>query len=246
MSPFPFLVALTVCGCVSLQRGLQTDEKVAASEAKIQDIERRLTVLEQAKAAQAEAVLRIGELEREIGRVRSRLEDRPPTGGEGTATLAERLERIEAQLREIEAKRQPGAPVPAPPPAESGPADPERAYEAAREAYARKAYEESLRGFQEFQKKFPQADLMDNAVFWEGMSYYALGNWKNAILRFEEIRTKYPKSNKSADATYFEALCFKALGDAPSAAALLGEVKQKFPKSDKAPPAEKLLKELSR
>ncbi len=118
---------------------------------------------------------------------------------------------------------------------------PEELYQRALQTLNQGDFQKARREFEEFMKRFPQSDLVDNAQFWIAESFYREGNYEEAILAYESLKKNYPKSNKIPDALYKQALAFEKLGDRNVAKTILKSIIQKFPDSDAAKRARETL-----
>lgn len=103
-------------------------------------------------------------------------------------------------------------------------------------------YEEALDGFRNFLKKYPKSDLADNAQFWIGECYTALGEYERAILAYQEVIKKHPKGNKAPGAMLRQALAFNEINDKKSSRLLLKKIVKKYPNSSEAKIAKAKLK----
>lgn len=90
----------------------------------------------------------------------------------------------------------------------------------------------------------PQHELVSNARYWIGETFYSEKNYEQAILEFQEVIKQFPKKEKAPAAMLKQALAFKALKDVKSSRYVLGKLVQEYPKSDEAKKARVLLKEL--
>ena len=72
-------------------------------------------------------------------------------------------------------------------------------YNAALSNYKAKRYEAAISGFKELLTVAPTSSLADNAQYWIGECYDALGNYDQALTAFNKV-FDYPKSNKLSDA----------------------------------------------
>lgn len=90
----------------------------------------------------------------------------------------------------------------------------------------------------------PQHELVSNARYWIGESFYSEKNYEQAILEFQEVIKQFPKKEKAPSAMLKQALAFKALQDVKSSRYVLGKLVQEYPKSEEAKRARVLLKEL--
>lgn len=95
-----------------------------------------------------------------------------------------------------------------------------------------------------FIEQYPQHDLVSNARYWIGETYYSEKNYEQAILEFQEVIKQFPKKEKAPAAMLKQALAFKALKDIKSSRYVLGRLTKEYPKSDEAKRARVLLKEL--
>lgn len=96
----------------------------------------------------------------------------------------------------------------------------------------------------EFLKHYPDHDLSDNAMYWLGEAYYAIGDYERAILTFDDAMKKYPKADKFPAYLLKEAFSFSKLGANKEAKVLLKRLVEKYPKSAEAKIANKRLKEM--
>jgi len=96
----------------------------------------------------------------------------------------------------------------------------------------------------QFTEKNATHDLVANARYWIGETYYAEKNYEQAILEFQEVVKQHPKKEKAPAAMLKQALSFKALKDLKSTQYLLKRLMADYPKSDEAKKAKVLVKEL--
>lgn len=103
----------------------------------------------------------------------------------------------------------------------------------------------AARGFlAQFVEKQPNHELVANARYWIGETFYSEKNYEQAVLEFQEVIKQFPKKEKAPAAMLKQALSFKALKDIKSSRYVLGKLVQDYPKSDEAKKARVLLKEL--
>lgn len=96
----------------------------------------------------------------------------------------------------------------------------------------------------QFIEKNADHDLIPNARYWIGETYYGEKNYEQAILEFQEVVKQYPKKEKAPAAMLKQALSFKALKDLKSTQYLLKRLTTDYPKSDEAKKAKVLMKQL--
>ena len=119
-------------------------------------------------------------------------------------------------------------------------------YDSSLATYREGKYQEAMAGFQDFLKRYPKSDLADNANFWIGESYMALGRYEQAILAYQEVIKKYPNGNKVPSALLRQAIAFVEIKDEMSAKLLLQKIIKNYPNSSEAKIAQTKLKSLGR
>ena len=104
------------------------------------------------------------------------------------------------------------------------------------------SYDDAIDGFKSFLKEYPKSDLADNAQFWIGECYTALGEYERAILAYQEVIKKHPKGNKTPGAMLRQALAFNEINDKKSYRLILKKIVKKYPNSSEAKIARAKLK----
>ena len=104
-------------------------------------------------------------------------------------------------------------------------ADYERAY---------KIYEEgnpagAIIEFGAFISRYPDTNYTDNAYYWRGESYYALGEFEKARDEFEQVINRFPAGNKAPDAMLKLAYSYLKMGRTPEARQILKKVMDLYP-----------------
>jgi len=84
-------------------------------------------------------------------------------------------------------------------------------YSAALSDYKAKRYEAAISGFKEILTVSPSSSLADNAQYWIGECYDAMGNYEMAQNAFNKV-FDYPESNKLPDAQVKIGLIYARLG----------------------------------
>ena len=161
----------------------------------------------------------------------------------------ERLSEISDRLRTATAMPQPqagGAPgLSALPgagqsPTPAGPAIPPRdLYQQAYSDFARKNYDLSVQGFQEYLRLYRDTDLADNAQYWVGECLQAQGKYEDAVTAFNALLRDFTDSDKIPDARYKKGVALEALGRKSQAVLEYRFVVERFPNS----PAARLARE---
>jgi tol-pal system protein YbgF len=133
-----------------------------------------------------------------------------------------------------------GAPGATPPPATAGPAIPPRdLYQQAYSDFARKNYDLSIQGFQEYLRLYRDTDLADNAQYWVGECLQAQGKYEDAVTAFNALLRDFTDSDKIPDARYKKGVALEALGRKSQAVLEYRFVVERFPNS----PAARLARE---
>jgi len=150
----------------------------------------------------------------------------------------ERLSEISDRLRASTT-----APMPQPPAgggpgtttSPSGPAVPPRdLYQQAYSDFARKNYDLSIQGFQEYLRLYRDTDLADNAQYWIGECLQAQGKYEDAVAAFNALLRDFTDSDKIPDARYKKGVALEALGRRSQAILEYRFVVERFPNSQAA------------
>lgn len=107
-------------------------------------------------------------------------------------------------------------------------------YEGAFSELTRKNYKTAANLFHNFIKKYPKSSLADNAQYWKGECYFALGDFEKAVLEFQKVIKKYPKGNKVAAAILKQGYSFMHLKAYADAKAFFELLIAKYPKTKEA------------
>jgi tol-pal system protein YbgF len=94
----------------------------------------------------------------------------------------------------------------------SGRSEYERTYDEGLDLFHTARYQDALGMFESLLSQNRNHSLSDNAQYWIGECYYALGNYRAAILAFEKVFT-FSQSNKNDYAQYKLGQCYQKLGD---------------------------------
>lgn len=98
--------------------------------------------------------------------------------------------------------------------------------------------------FSRFLESNPTHELVANAHYWLGETFYAEKKFDQAILEFQEIIKNFPKKEKVPAAMLKQAMAFREIGDVKSARYVLKKLQDDFPLSDEAQKAKERLKEM--
>jgi tol-pal system protein YbgF len=134
--------------------------------------------------------------------------------------------------------------VPAPP-AGLG-TSPSKAFEAARADYYAGNYPLAVLGFESFIKSFPKSDMVDDAQYYIGESYFGASKYREAVTAYDRVIATYPSSNTLPDAYYKRGVALNALGQIQAARESYEYVIKNYPNTDTANLAKQGLDRLSR
>lgn len=102
-------------------------------------------------------------------------------------------------------------------------------YKDALAAYRGGEYASALGGFESFLASGPQADYVDNALYWIGECHFGLGKFDDAVSYFQRVMTEQPDGNKVPDAMLKMSLAFDRTGRAEQASKLLEDLTRQYP-----------------
>lgn len=85
-------------------------------------------------------------------------------------------------------------------------------YERALSLFHQRSYRSALSAFEDLLVRDRNTDYSDNAQYWIGECYYAIGKYQEAILAFEKVFT-FARSNKNDYAQFKIAQCYYMLGN---------------------------------
>jgi tol-pal system protein YbgF len=251
------LVPLLLCGCV-------LPDQIASVQADVADVKRRLGEIERSqrdversleelrasasggeddevrREELADIQLRVERLTREgtvtqerIGDVERRIEriaqdlaqprDLARGGPSG--------ERIETGPGAIAAPAAPLEPVPAD---SAAVPDPEALYNTAYLDFSKGNFELAIAGFDEYQQRFPDSPLADNALYWIGECHFSKGDYGEAIRAFDRLLEVYARSDKAAAADLKKALAFQEQNMIGQAIVQLRYVIEQYPDTDES------------
>jgi len=105
-------------------------------------------------------------------------------------------------------------------------------YDFAYEYIKKGEYAEAQKLLTEFTKDFPKSNLLPNALYWLGETYYTQGQYENAVGFFADVFEKYKDSAKAPDALFKMGLSMKGLNDTTAACTAWQGLLAEYPKLD--------------
>jgi tol-pal system protein YbgF len=100
--------------------------------------------------------------------------------------------------------------------------------------YAKGNYELAISGFRSQIELYPNSNLLPNARYWLGESYYSQKNYDQAIKELALFVKQYPDHPKVASAMLKQGFVYLEMGDKPKARMVLDNLLKQFPKSQEA------------
>jgi tol-pal system protein YbgF len=107
-------------------------------------------------------------------------------------------------------------------------------YESAYKNYIKGNYQEAIDGFLAYQQAAQDGPLVDNALYWIGESYAALGQLQKAVNAFQELLSKFPQSTRVPTALYRMGIIYEEAKDMKTARFYYNQVIRDFPNSPEA------------
>ena len=216
-------------------------EELATTQDEIMRLERKISQLEEGRENQSMVVeqnrKRLAELKDSVAMISSQLGmgAEPGMPAQQNAT-APGMENATAVLEDVE----PEAEEPA---ADQKPVvEPTlELYQSARDNFERREYEKAQQMWAEFVEKYPDHELVPNAVFWQGESYYQMREYARAVLKYQDVIDNYQESTKYRAALLKQGISFMRLGRVKAGKLLLQDVVDKYPNSPEAKRAKIIL-----
>lgn len=109
----------------------------------------------------------------------------------------------------------------------------QQAYDAAYNIMKKGDYKAAEEAFTLFMKDYPKSNLVGNANYWLGETYYARGLYEQAVGIFADGFTKYKKNSKAADNLLKLGLTMNKLNKKTEACTAFKSLPTEFPKANK-------------
>jgi tol-pal system protein YbgF len=108
------------------------------------------------------------------------------------------------------------------------------AYDGARNLVVARKYREAIDAFTAFLVKWPDHPMADNAMYWRGECFIALGDYAHAEQELEGALARFPLGNKTPDILLKLGMVEDKLGHADKSRGYYDKLSQDYPKSDAA------------
>lgn len=208
----------------STQQLQQQMQRMASdNEVRFQQLEKRITALEEAAKAQAAAAA--PPPTPPATEIPAKAE--APAGENGAQKLPEKA--ADKPAENLDAPPKKADEVLGTLPAGKGGSDAQKDYDASFAALRHAKYDEAEAGFKAFLKNYPKHKLTENAKYWLAESYYARGKYTESAVAFAETYQEFPKGSKAPDNLLKMAMSLGQLGKKPDACSTLDELKKLFP-----------------
>ncbi len=198
------------------------------------------TVVDTLTVRDAAAYTVLRETRREVTEQRDILLSTRASSGTTTQELFEQMGRLESKLDEVMGRFQQlsqrvpppvAAPAPATAPAQG---DPNQLYDQATQDLTQGRYALALQGFRDFVRRFPAAELSDNAQYGVGECFFAQSRFDSAAVEYARVETGWAQGDRVPAALYKLALSRERLGEAEAAKKTFEDLVKRFPNSGEA------------
>ena len=175
----------------------------------------------------------VADTRREVAEQRDILLSTRATTGTTTQELFEQMGRLEGKLDEVMGRFQQISQRAAAPATPSG-VDPNQLYDQAAQDLTQGRYGLALQGFRDFLRRFPDAELSDNAQYGVGECFFAQAAFDSAATEYGRVEATFPKGDKVPAALYKLALCQERLGQKSTSRATFEDLVKRFPNAGEA------------
>jgi len=238
------LAAALGSGCAT------TPEEDTVLQAKLSDLDARITRLERATQSQVELAQHQEAEQAEVRELRGHLDQIEHDNAALRKQQHDLYADLDARVKALSAGNAAGGAAGAPgstgtlgaaagaapgAPGDNGPSSTEQAvYSQSIDALKAGSYSIAITGFRDFLKSYPQSPLAENAQYWLGEAYYVNHDYDSAAEAFRAVLKKWPDARKAPDALL--KLGYTQIEQKQYAAArsTLTAVTQKYPGTDTA------------
>jgi tol-pal system protein YbgF len=117
--------------------------------------------------------------------------------------------------------------------AAAGP-DPTQLYDQATQDLTQGRYALALGNYREYLKRFPDAELADNAQYGVGECFFAQAAFDSALVEYSRVGARWPTGDRAPAALYKTGLCQDRLGRGADARKTFENLVKRFPQSGEA------------
>jgi len=171
---------------------------------------------------------------REMAEQRDILLSTKATAGTTTQELFEQMSRLQGKLDEVMGRfTQINQRINTPPPAAGG-GDPNQLYDQAAQDLTQGRYPLALQEFRDVLRRFPTAEVADNAQYGVGECFFAMSQFDSAATEYARVEAAYPQGDKRPAALYKLALSQERLGQKAESKRTYEDLVKRFPNSGEA------------
>ena len=179
------------------------------------------------------AYLALADTRRQIVEQRDIILSTRATTGTTTQQLFDQMGRLQTRLDEVltrfhdVSRSNPPATNPTAP-------DPNQLYDQAAMDLTQGRYPLALQGFRDYLRRYPTAELADNAQYGVGECFFAQSRFDSAAAEYARVDDLYPKGDRVPAALYKLALSQENLGRTDASRKTLQDLVKRFPQSGEA------------
>jgi tol-pal system protein YbgF len=192
------------------------------------------TVVDSLNARDAAAYAMLADTRREITEQRDILLSTRASSGTTTQELFEQMGRLEGKLDDVMGRFQQISQRAAPPTASPAQGDPNQLYDQAAQDLTQGRYALALQGFRDYVRRYPAAELADNAQYGVGECFFAQSQFDSAAVEYARVEQGWSKGDKVPAALYKLALSRDRLGQKDAAKTTFEDLVKRFPNSGEA------------
>jgi len=192
------------------------------------------TVVDTMKVRDSVAYGVLKDTRREVADQRDILLSTRASTGTTTQELFEQMGRLEGKLDEVMGRFQQISQRVPPPASAPVQGDPNQLYDQASQDLTQGRYGLALQGFRDFVRRFPAAELADNAQYGVGECFFAQSQFDSAATAYAQVEGTWPKGDRVPAALYKLALSRERLGKKDDAKKVFEDLVKRFPNSGEA------------
>lgn len=117
--------------------------------------------------------------------------------------------------------------------AAAGP-DPTQLYDQATQDLTQGRYAMALGNYRDYLRRFPDAELADNAQYGVGECFFAQAQFDSALVEYNRVGARWPSGDRAPAALYKTGLCQDRLGRGADARKTFENLVKRFPQSGEA------------
>ena len=224
------LVVLALAGAIATQPGCYAPQ-IGLLRSGLDSLR---TVVDTLTARDAAAFAVLRDTRREVTEQRDILLSTRASTGTTTQELFEQMGRLEGKLDDVMGRFQQISQRVTPPAAAPQQGDPNQLYDQAASDLTQGRYALALQGFRDFVRRFPSAELSDNAQYGVGECFFAQSQFDSAAVEYARVEAGWAQGDKVPAALYKLALSRERLGQKDAAKKTFEDLVKRFPNSGEA------------